>query len=156
MRRMLRVLPVLALLLAVVPGFAGRAQAMEEWCFDDPVISVNGRLVDIQVQMQVSNLLTMRSTTLTVIIPSNTTGAVLVDDVSAFPMRTTISPTGPAWNGRGGLPITVVASVSASTNYPIRVVARPLVDQSALLSLLSTTTAQGWANSVLSMPVTLG
>jgi len=76
--------------------------------------------------MPVSNLLSMRSTSLTIIIPANASGAVVVDDVSAFPMKTTISATGPVWNGLGALPITIVTDVSAGTNYQVRVKATPV------------------------------
>src|SRR3712207_6095771 len=87
---------------------------------------VNGTLVDIRVGMPLAHVLTMRTTTLTVIIPRNVTGAVLVDDVSLFPMTTRIAATGAAWSGGGGIPITIVADVQAATAYPIQVVATPV------------------------------
>ena len=127
--------------------------AYETWCADDPVIVVGGRLVDIQVQMPLSHVATMRSTTLTVIIPRNVPGAVLIDDVSAFPMTTKVAP-GPYWNGEGPLPITVVTQVSAEESYPIRVVATPLLSLGAPLA--APTTASDVANTTLRMPVSLG
>jgi hypothetical protein len=144
--------------LGVVAVTPDRADAWEVWCFDDPIVRVNGNLVDVQVQMPVNHLLTMRSTTLTVVIPSNTTGAVILDDISAFPMTTRISRTGPAWNGRGGVPITIVVDVAARADYPIRVTAKPLVTPSALIGglLSAPKTAYGTANTRLTMPMTLG
>jgi hypothetical protein len=149
---------VAAAALAVVAVTPDRADAWEVWCFDDPIISVNGNLVDVQVQMPLRNLLTMRSTNLTIVIPSNTRGAVVVDDISAFPMTTRISPTGPAWNGRGGIPITVVVDVAAASNYPFRVTAKQLATRSDLVGgLLSPAAiAYGTANTRLAMPITIG
>lgn len=162
-RRVPRILPVLALVLALSSVAAlrgGRAQAWESWCFDDPVIAVDGQLIDLRVQLPLAQLLAMRSTTLTVVIPSNVRGAVVLDDVSAFPMKTVVSPTGPAWNGKGTLPLTVTTSVSATAGFPIKVVATPLLGIGApLLGLLSpltgTTSATGQANSPLTMPMWL-
>lgn len=150
---MYRLVPVIALLAALALPFAGRARAYETWCFDDPVIAVGGRLLDIQVQMPVDNLLTMRSTRLTVVIPSNVSGAVLVDDVSAFPMQTVVSPTGPTWNGAGALPITITAAVAAAAVYPIRLAATPLAALGSPLA--GPATAMGTANTPLSMPFAL-
>ncbi len=155
MRLIIRALLALAFLVAAALPVARPARA-DDWCWDDPVVSVGGRLIDIQVQMPSSKLLTMRSTTLTVIVPSNVSAAVVVDDVSAFPMRTTISRTGRAWNGVGPLPITVVTNVQSSGSYPIQVVARPVLNLAAPLSLLGTTSASGTSNVTLTMPMTLG
>jgi hypothetical protein len=160
MRLMVRLIPALALLLALAPAFGGRAAAYETWCFDDPVILVNGQLIDIRVGMPVTDVVTMRSTTITVIIPRNVAGAVVVDDVSAFPMQTTISATGPAWSGKGSLPITVRVDVKAATPYTFTVTATPLAGLNApLLGLLSpltgTTSATGTANTALAMAMKL-
>jgi hypothetical protein len=151
MRRML--VPLL-LLVVVAPLGAGRAKAGETWCADDPVVSVGGRLLDIQVQMPVDNVLTMRSTALTVVIPQNLAGSVVVDDISAFPMHTTVSPTGPAWAGSGPVPITIQVQVAAATAFPVRVVATPLLNLTTPLA--STTSAVGEANALLTVPMTLG
>lgn len=139
---------------AIAPLDAGTASAGETWCADDPIISVGGRLVDIQVQMPLANLLSMRSTELTVVIPNNVPGFVVLDDISAFPMRTTISRAGPSWSGSGPVPITVKVEVAAASNYPTRVVATPLLILSTPLA--GPTTAQGVANTPLLMPMTLG
>ena len=150
---MFRLLPLFAFLLVAAPMFAGRASAVETWCADDPVVSVNGRLVEIQVQMPTSMVATMRSTTLKVIVPNNVAAAVVVDDVSAFPMETTISPTGPKWDGDGPLPITIVVDVTASTSYEFRVVATQL--RTLGTSMGQPTTATGTTNIPLRMPMSL-
>jgi hypothetical protein len=157
MRRLLLAI-VAAAALAVVAVTPDRADAWEVWCFDDPIISVNGNLIDVQVQMPLRNLLTMRSTNLTIVIPSNTGGVVVVDDISAFPMTTRISPTGPAWSGRGSIPITVVVDVTAASNYQFRVTAKQVATRSDLLGGLVSpaATAYGTANTQLVMPVTIG
>ena len=145
---------VLVLVLLGSPLTAGRAAAYDQWCADDPVVSIDGRLLDIQVQMPVDMVTTMRSTTLTVIIPRNVIGFVVVDDVSAFPMETTVVAGGPAWDRKGPLPITIVVDVLASTDYPIRVVATPLLDPTTPQA--PSTTATGTANTRLELKMLLG
>ncbi len=139
------------LLLSLQPG--PRALAYETWCADDPVISVNGHLVDIQVQMPLQYVLTMRTTTLTVVIPNNVAGSVVVDDVSAFPMQTRIVASAPAWDGRGPLPVTVIVDVTATVSYPVRAVITPLTG--AGVPLAAPTVATGTANTRLVVPFTL-
>ena len=151
---MSRVLPALVCALAVTLLSAGHAEAYETWCFDDPVVSVNGRLVDIQVQMPSHKVSEMRSTKLTVVIPNNVSGSVVVDDVSAFPMQTTISPTGPKWDGSGPLSITIVVDVTTDTSYEVRVVATPLLNLTTPLA--EPTTDTGTTNVPLRMPMSLG
>jgi hypothetical protein len=160
--RILALAPLLALALFTVGTTrqAAPADAFETWCFDDPIIIVDGQLIDIRVNLPLANLLTMRSTTLTVVIPSNVKGAVVLDDVSAFPMKTVVSATGPKWSGKGNLPITVKAHVTSTKAFPIQVVATPLIGLNApLLGLLSpltgTTKATGTANTTLVMPMSL-
>src|SRR5581483_2692403 len=106
--------------------------AFETWCFDDPVVSVNGNLVDIQVQLPLQYLLSMRRTTVTVVIPSNVRGAVVLNDVSAFPMTTTIAATGPRWSGSGPVPVTIVTSVQSAVSHAVKVQATPLANLSRL------------------------
>ena len=119
-----------------------------------PIVVIGGRVLDIQVQVPLANLLTMRSTTLTVIIPQNVSGFVLLDDISAFPMQTTISPTGPAWSGIGRLPITIQAHVEASSAFPVRVVATPVLNLGDLFG--GPSSAEGIANSLVTLQMSLG
>ena len=148
------ILLALGLALCLAPGRAAHVAAYETWCVDDPIVSIEGRLLDIQVQMPLEHVTTMRSTTLTVIIPQNTTGAVVVDDVSAFPMQTRISPLGPKWDGAGPLPITIVVDVTADVRYDVRVVATPLLAPGFPLG--GATVATGTANIPLRMDMQLG
>jgi hypothetical protein len=140
----------LALATSLIPG---RAAGFEVWCADDPIVSVGGHLIDIQVQMPVDKLLAMRSTRLTVIIPRNVPGFVLLDDISAFPMQTTVVASDPPWAGTGSLPVRVMVDVTAALNYPVRVAAKP-VNLSTLLS--GPTTATGTANIRIELRLALG
>lgn len=143
---------VLGLLLV---GQAPRtASASAEWCWDDPVILVDGRIVDIRVGLPLRQLLTTRSTTLTIVIPANVQGTVLVDDISAFPMSTSISATGAAWSGKGALPITVITDVQSATPYEFSVTVTPLADLSRLLQ--APVAARGVTGTRLLTPVQLG
>jgi hypothetical protein len=153
---MRRVLLLLSALLLTGTAFlaAHRAHAFEGWCFDDPIIAVNGNLVDVRVELPLLKLLAMRSTSLTVVIPQNVSGSVVLDDVSVFPMKTTISPTGPAWNGTGSIPVTIRTMVNASGSFSIQTVATPLLNLTTPLA--APTGASGTTNATLSLPLTLG
>ena len=129
------------------------ATASAGWCWDDPLVLVNGRLLDIRVGMPIEYVATMRTTTLTIIIPRNVVGAILVHDVSAFPMTTQLAATAPPWNGRGEVPVRIVADVQASTSYPIALVATPLLTGREVLA--PAIQATGTANTPLSLALTL-
>ena len=150
MRIIAAALMLLALATSLMPG---RATGYEIWCADDPIVSVGGRLLDIQVQMPLDKLLTMRSTRLTVSIPQNISGFVVIDDISAFPMHTTVVASDPPWAGAGPLPVRVVVDVTAAQNYPVRVTAKP-VQLSTLLA--GPTTVTGTANTRIELRFALG
>ena len=144
----------LMLLALSVSLSSDRVVAYEVWCADDPIVSVGGRLLDIRVEMPVDELVTMRATRLTVLIPQNVAGAVVVDDVSAFPMQTTVTARGPKWDGAGPIAVTIVVEVTASNSYPVRVAATPLSSLGTLLS--GSTTAVGTANTRIELRLALG
>ncbi len=144
----------LIMLLLSLRSTAPPAVAYDVWSADDPIVSIGGRLLDIQVQVPAAKVATLRSTTLTVRIPRNVSGVVLVDDVSAFPMQTTIASTAPAWDGTGPLPITLIAEVTTGESIPIRVVATPLLALG--VPAAASTTVEGTANIPLRLPLTLG
>lgn len=139
--------------LALLAGPGGPAAAYETWCADDPLVSIEGRLLDIQVQVPAGQLVTMRATTLTVVIPHNATGEVLLAGVSAFPMRTTIATTGPRWDRTGALPVTVVVKVEATARFPIRLTATPLLNLT--MPAAPATMAEGTTNVPLRVALTL-
>ncbi|MGD9891063.1 MAG: hypothetical protein AB7R89_14240 [Dehalococcoidia bacterium] len=147
---------LVALLLAIVATApsVNDATAYETWCADDPIVVVDGHLLHIQVQMPLAELLAMRSTRLTVVIPQNVGGFVLLDDISVFPMQTSVAARGPIWAGTGPLPVTVVVEVDATKSYPIRVVAKPVTPLTRLLA--PPVTAIGTTNRRLELPLTLG
>jgi hypothetical protein len=150
MRVIIAALMLLALATALMPG---RATAYEIWCADDPIVSVGGHLVDIQVQMPLDKLLAMRSTRLTVHIPRNVSGFVVLDDISAFPMQTTVVAGDPPWAGSGPLPVRVVVDVTATLSYPVRVAAKPV----HLATLLAgPTTMTGTTNARIELRLALG
>lgn len=153
---MRRIFLLLSALLLTGAAFlsAPRARAEEFWCFDDPIIAVNGNLVDVRVQLPLLKLLAMRSTNLTIVVPRNVSGSVILNDISAFPMKTTISPTGPAWNGTGSIPVTITTLVSSSGSFSIQTVATPLLNLTTPLA--APKSAAGTTNAALNLPMTLG
>ena len=61
MVRLLFVSIAIAILVLISPK---HANAYDTWCADDPVVWIGGHLLDVQVQVPVRYLITMRSTTL--------------------------------------------------------------------------------------------
>jgi hypothetical protein len=135
--------------LAQVPAHA------DDWCFDDPIVSVQGHLLDIRTSLPVANVITMRNTVVTVVIPSNVHGAVLVNNVSAFPMTTTISASGPAWSGAGGIPVSVQALVTADVSFPVVLIVTPLGSALPLSALGDPATTSGVTNATLNVAMSL-
>ena len=142
-----------------------RADAYDTWCAVDPIFWIGGHLLDVQVQMPVRYLVTMRSTTLTVVIPQNVPGFVLVDDISAFPMQTSVESRGPRWDGSGPIPVTIIVVVQADIDYEVRVTATPVLSLPSPVAGLTTTlgsvvygpsTISGTANSRLVLSIALG
>ncbi len=144
----------LIMLLLSLRSTAPPAVAYDVWSADDPVVLIGSHLLDIQVQLPTAELLTMRSTTLTVRIPSNVSGTVVVENTSAFPMQVIIVPTGAAWDGRSPLPITLVVDVTADKRFPIRLVATPLLALG--VPAAAATRVEGTANVPLRLPLPLG
>jgi len=148
-RRLFLVSLAVILLAATAAVPVTPATASAGWCWDDPVIMVNGQLIGIRVGMLIEYAATMRATTLTIIITRNVSGAIVVHDVSAFPMTTRIDVTARPWNGRGTIPVTIVVDVQARSNYPIRLVATPML--TGLVASAPAVEATGTANTPLSL-----
>jgi hypothetical protein len=154
-----RILSAATAAVALVGGVAVHAPSAHAdgfdvfWCWDDPIVSVGGHLVDIRTEQPLANLLTMRNTSLTVIIPQNVSGGVVLNDVSLFPMTTTVSATGPKYSGTGPIPFTVKATVTATKSYQVKLTALPVLDLKELLA--GSTSTQGQSNTTITMQMTV-
>ncbi|HZU76443.1 MAG TPA: hypothetical protein VFA70_06735 [Dehalococcoidia bacterium] len=157
LRRLIAPLAAAVVLFAgAAPQFTSHAHADFLWCWDDPIVSVQGHLLEIRTGQPLGDLLTMRNTNLVVVIPKNTTGSVVLNDISAFPMTTTISATGPAWSGSGAIPVTVKATVAAGVSYPVQVVGQPVASLVPLTVLGAAGSASGKTNTTITMAMSLG
>ncbi|MHB8577747.1 MAG: hypothetical protein ACYDCQ_20740 [Dehalococcoidia bacterium] len=154
MRRVFVALSAVSMAASMALPFAQHANAYEEWCFDDPIVAVNGNLMDVRVNLPLADLLTLRSTALTVTVPSNVSGAVVLNDISVFPMTTTIAHSKAAWSGAGAIPITVVVSVSASKTYNMTLTATPVLNLSNLFA--EPVSASGYSNTSFGVRMSLG
>jgi hypothetical protein len=154
MRRLFLALALAAPLALPAVQMTQHAQAYAEWCFDDPIVAVNGNLMDIRVTMPLANLLTMRNTSLTVTVPSNVSGAVILNDISAFPMQTTIAHNKTTWSGKGSIPVTIGVLVTATTTYSTSVVATPVLNLSNLFAM--PVSASGTTNQAFSLSMSVG
>lgn len=152
--RFLAPLMLVATIGAAAPQLSTGAHADFLWCWDDPIVSIQGHLLEIKTGQPLLNLLTMRNTALQIVIPSNVSGSVVLNDISAFPMQTTISPTGAAWSGKGSIPVTIKAVVTAGVSYSVQLTAQPLLDLTHLLAGAKST--QGTTNTTITLTTTVG
>ncbi len=104
-------------LLAAGSWHARSASAFDVWCYDDPLVSINGRIVDTQVGVQ-APLQTAQSAvqaaTITYILPSNVSASLIASTNWVFPENVVFQNSAPAWNG-GAIPVTIQVSFQATS-----------------------------------------
>ena len=117
MRRIL--LGLVVAVAAVVLYPTDRASA-EDWCWNDPTLSINGRAVHFLIGAPLPKRELVRNSTLTVVVPSNVTANLAGAGVQNFPMSVTISSTGLPWSGIGPILVTATATVTVTPDVATR------------------------------------
>jgi hypothetical protein len=98
--------------LAPTPTAAGWV-----WCWSDPTLVIDGRVVHIDVGVPVDDRQQVTGSTLTVTVPANVTAHLSGVNAENFPITVTLVRGGP-WNGKGDIPVTATAVVSAPAGVP--------------------------------------
>jgi hypothetical protein len=99
-------------------GRTGVAHAETEWCAEDPVLIVDGRVVDITTSFDRAYLPSIRAPMLFDIqIPVNVVSAVAVGVSIDVPFDVRIAKTLPAWDGIGSMPIVARVTVYANASF---------------------------------------
>ncbi|MCC6381590.1 MAG: hypothetical protein IT304_03730 [Dehalococcoidia bacterium] len=105
----------LLLLLAVLAGIwafsPGRARAGLAWCAADPVISVNGQLISIEVNVPADQVKNVRLAAVTFHVPRNASAKIVFVDQSLFPQTATIVKDREAWEPGEKLRVYIEVSV---------------------------------------------
>jgi hypothetical protein len=116
------VIVLAALVLALFAMRPGRASAGLAWCASDPIISVNGQLISVAINVPVDEVGNVDEAQVTFHVPSNVDARVVFVDQSFFPERARIVKDQAAWNGRSTLKIPVDVVVESEHHwFPIRV-----------------------------------
>lgn len=133
MKRILTVVGaiVFASLAAVLPWRAQPADALDVWCWDDPVLSINGRLVAINIGVREADKQKIQAAHITVTVPAGADARVVYIEnefvtptvtivhapvVSNGPRPDSPSSAPQATGGQGPLEITVATLLRTSVD----------------------------------------
>ena len=108
---------VLFILVALIATGAV-AHAETEWCAEDPVLVIDGRVVDITTTFDRAYLGTIRDAILfEVEVPENVMSVAAIGVSTFVPHEIQISRTLPAWDGLGSLPVVARVTVRADASF---------------------------------------
>ncbi len=110
------VLPALALLIAGL-GRTPRGASADMWCFDDPVVSINGQQVTLNVGAAgTSSYLhkTIAGTTITVAVPAGASTALVSLQNKPWPETVVFVQRATVWRPGTPLPVTVTVTFSSA------------------------------------------
>jgi hypothetical protein len=125
------------------------ASAELSWCWDDPIVSINGRVLNIDIGVQgdaatVSS--TVKSTTTTIYLPRNVSARNLGSTNTYFREKVHFRTTRSTWSG-GPIPVSVVTEFKATGRLNAQ---QRIRHNGTVLSTVSGTTA-----GTLSQTITL-
>jgi hypothetical protein len=151
MKRLARLLVVtIASFILLSAVSAQSASAARGWCKVDPVIVVDGQLADVYIGSTISMLLQATGPiNLEITIPNGSTGSVILNDLGflhgynvVFKHSSALTRTAQHTQIR----VRVYAPASSS-DLPVTVTIAPRTLTSSLLQILVGTSADGYANS---------
>ncbi len=145
-----------ALLTAVAISMTGviamqsTAHADWDWCFDDPLTLVQGRVIDVQVGVPLTSVKNINGpVAVTVYVPSNVSANVVLSLGVLYPVSTQVVRTSEVW--KAGTPVNVrvdvLAKSKAGTSFPVTML---VTHQNAGLTVVDIKTVQGTSNQVVS------
>lgn len=145
MKKLVCASAVVAFLLAFTAVGSQRAAADFGWCLDDPILTINGKVVHITVAVPEGQQGLVKYTGMVIIVPNGVNASVADANTvqGALNVIATVIHSG-SYNGRGPIPVSVQTFVLAPPTLPTRVFA----DRAGGDSLGQTT---GNAMSVMSL-----
>jgi hypothetical protein len=122
---MRRLVLTLALLLAVFPAVARHADAFETWCFDDPVVDINGQRVNIDIGVQgdpahVSD--SVRRAEVVIAVPKEVRTRLVSTTNQYFQEKVRFTTSDARWSPGQPVPVTVTVQFEATTTLPTAMV----------------------------------
>lgn len=112
---------VLLGMLLVAAGFATQSRTAESsdwWCWDDPVLVVNGQAVRILAGVPATDGRLVRMAEITVVVPEGVEARLVASVSIWFPLSTRLVRAG-AVGGDGTVLVTAILTVQASGALPI-------------------------------------
>jgi hypothetical protein len=112
---------VLALLCLLGPASLrpGVASAELSWCWDDPIVSINGKVVNIDIGVRGEPeevAAAVKSTTTTIYLPRNVSARKLGSTNTYFREKVRFVTTDARWSG-GPIPVSVVTEFTSSGRF---------------------------------------
>jgi hypothetical protein len=134
MRRITALVTALALAMvwAVAPALSRPADALDVWCWDDPVLEIAGQRVSVNIGVRQSDLSKVVGAAIVVTVPEGVNARVVSTDDHQFPSWVQIVHEGRGNNGN--IPVTVVNTLVARGSFDYQVNAttdhgRTMLDQ---------------------------
>ncbi len=100
--------------VALAPATPTRA---DDWCWNDPTLSINGRTVHIDVGAPVDKRTLVHASTIVVTVPINVDAQLTGTNSPNFPTDVTLVRAG-TWSGSGAVPVTATAVVDVESDVP--------------------------------------
>lgn len=104
----------LALVSVVAPAMSRPADALDYWCWDDPLLEINGQRVSVNIGVRERDLAAVIGTTVVVIVPEGVT-VKQIPTKEAFPSRVIVLNLGKG--NRGNIPVTVQNTLIARGSF---------------------------------------
>ncbi|HEY7269556.1 MAG TPA: hypothetical protein VH951_06990 [Dehalococcoidia bacterium] len=148
MKRLLTTLLVLAL-VACTGIFAGHktSEASWDWCFSDPLVLVQGRVLDVQSGIPVANLRDLDGPVdVKLYLPDNVKASVLLNLGVPYQERVTIVRTGATWKPGTDIPVHVEVTAHSAKSFDTSML---VTHQGGLLKLVDIAMTHGKSNSAM-------
>lgn len=94
-----------------VPALAG-----PEWCEEDPIFLVNGALIDVTTGFPSAYVASIQNVTFELLVPSNVIASV-VSIPGNVPITALVTPSLPAYDGIGQIPVVVNVTVTSPETF---------------------------------------
>jgi hypothetical protein len=105
--------------LSALFALGGRAAAEVLWCQDDPILTVEGRTVNVESRFAMADVASLTEPVLyEVFVPSNVGEVLVVHLPSPVASRVTVTHSLEPWSRKGDLPMVIHVTVTATRDFP--------------------------------------
>jgi len=119
-RFLVALIAIAALAFSTGLGRSTTAGAADEWCWEDPIVSIDGYVVHIDIGMSISDLAKLTGpVNVTVRIPQGVPASVICVDASYFSENVNIEHSGKRWKAGDSIPVDVSVDFQATGNFKV-------------------------------------